>query len=173
ESNQELREFHESRWEIIRSSGADIFAFETIPSVREAAVLLAILKSTPDVYAWISFSCIDGMRISDGTPIAECAELFGDCDQILAVGVNCTAPRHVSSLINQIHSVIPDKPVVVYPNAGEVYDEDQKNWTGLSDPINFGTASTEWFNLGARLLGGCCRTGPGEIAEMRRALLKR
>ena len=170
-STQELRSFHESRWEILGESSADVFAFETIPSFREAVVLLDLLKSTPDVYAWISFSCADGMRISDGTPLAECAELFSNCEQIVGVGVNCTAPRYISSLIKQAREGAPAKPIVIYPNSGETYDENQKSWIGSSDLINFGTAAIEWFNLGARLLGGCCRTNPSQIADMRRALL--
>jgi len=172
-STQELRSFHESRWEILGESSADVFAFETIPSFREAVVLLDLLKSTPDVYAWISFSCADGMRISDGTPLAECAELFSSCEQIVGVGVNCTAPRYISSLIKQVREGAPAKPIVIYPNSGETYDENQKSWIGSSDLINFGTAAIEWFNLGARLLGGCCRTNPSQIADMRRALLSR
>ncbi len=170
-STQELRSFHESRWEILADSSADIFAFETIPSFREAVVLLDLLKSTPHVYAWISFSCTDGMRISDGTHLAECAELFVKCEQIVGVGVNCTAPQYISSLIKQVRQGAPAKPIVIYPNSGEVYDENRKSWAGSSDLINFGTAAIEWFNLGARLLGGCCRTNPSQIADMRKALV--
>jgi len=170
-STQELRSFHKSRWEILADSSADIFAFETIPSFREAVVLLDLLKSTPEIYAWISFSCTDGMRISDGTHLAECAELFVGCEQIVGVGVNCTAPQYISSLIKQVRQGAPAKPIVIYPNSGEVYDENRKSWVGSSDLINLGTAAIEWFNLGARLLGGCCRTNPSQIADMRRALL--
>ncbi|MFQ5640678.1 MAG: homocysteine S-methyltransferase family protein, partial [bacterium] len=39
--------------------------------------------------------------------------------------------------------------------------------------LNFGIAAIEWFNLGARLLGGCCRTSPSQIADMRKALMSR
>ncbi len=171
QSSGELRSFHESKWEILSDSCADVFAFETIPSFQEAVVLLDLLKSTPDAYAWISFSCSDGERISDGTPLAECAGLFAECEQIFAVGVNCTAPRYISPLINQVRKGAPDKPIVVYPNSGELYDENNKSWLGASEQMDFGTAALEWFNLGARLLGGCCRTMPSQIADMRKALL--
>jgi len=60
----------------------------------------------------------------------------------------------------------PDKPVVVYPNSGELYDENHKCWDGISDHADFGTAAIEWFNHGAKLLGGCCRTSPNDIAHM-------
>ncbi len=170
-STPDLHSFHASRWEILADSAADLFAIETIPSFREATVLLELLKSTPDIYAWISFSCIDGKRISDGTPLAECAELFKDCEQIVGIGANCTAPRYISSLITQVNQSAPAKPVVVYPNSGEGYNVDDKSWVASSDMTNFETIAPEWFNLGARLLGGCCRTSPSQIAAMRTALL--
>jgi len=172
-STQELRLFHESRLEIICESQFDILAFETIPSFHEAIVLLDVLKSISDTYAWISFSCKDGKRINDGTALQECAEMFNNCDQIIGVGVNCTAPRYISSLIKQVRKGAPAKPVVIYPNSGQIYDENQKSWTGHADKINFETSVTDWYNLGARLIGGCCRTNPGHITDMKNALQRK
>ncbi len=170
-SPQELRAFHESRWEILADSGADLFACETIPSLAEALVLRDLLRTTPDVFAWVSFSCIDGQRISDGTPIRECTALFEECEQVVAVGINCTAPKFIPSLITEARKGTPTKPVVVYPNLGETYDDTKRAWIGASESVNFAKAAIEWFQLGARLLGGCCRTTPNHIAEMRSSLL--
>ena len=170
-SPQQLRSFHESRWEILADSGADLFACETIPSFAEALVLRDLLQATPHVFAWVSFSCIDGQRISDGTPIRECTALFEECEQVVAVGINCTAPKFIPSLITEARKGTPTKPVVVYPNLGETYDDTRRAWIGASESVNFAKAAIEWFQLGARLLGGCCRTTPNHIAEMRSSLL--
>lgn len=170
-SKNELRGFHESRWEILAASSADLLACETIPSFEEAEVLLGLLRQTPGVYAWVSFSCRDGEHISDGTPITECAALLNDQEQVAAVGVNCTAPKYISSLIDKIRTAAPGKPIAVYPNSGELYDVETRAWIGTSDPLNSGTAAVEWFKSGARLIGGCCRIGPDHIKAMREALL--
>ncbi len=170
-SKSELRVFHEPRWEILAASSADLFACETMPSFEEAEVLSELLRQTPGVYAWVSFSCRDGEHISDGTPITECAALLNGCEQVAAIGVNCTAPQYISSLIGQIRAGAPDKPIAVYPNSGEIYDGETRTWLGTSDPLNSGTAALEWFRNGARLIGGCCRMGPGHIKAMREALL--
>ncbi len=170
-SPQQLRSFHETRWEILADSGADLFACETIPSFAEALVLRDLLQATPDVFAWVSFSCIDGQRISDGTPIRECTALFEECEQVVAVGINCTAPKFIPSLITEARKGTPTRPVVVYPNLGETYDDTKRAWIGASESVNFAKAAIEWFQLGARLLGGCCRTTPNHIAEMRSSLL--
>lgn len=169
--SNELRAFHESRWEILANSPADIFACETIPSFAEVLVLRDLLKATPDVFAWVSFSCVDGQRISDGTPIRQCTAIFEECEQIVAVGINCTAPKFIASLIAEAQKGAPSKPVVVYPNLGETYHEIQKTWTGSSESVDFAKAAIEWFQLGARFIGGCCRTTPEHIAEMRSSLL--
>lgn len=170
-SSDELRAFHEPRWQALVETAADLIACETIPSFQEAEVLLKIMQQTPHIPAWISFSCRDGEHISDGTPVADCAALFADCDQVIAVGVNCTAPRFISALIEQVRKGAPNKPVVAYPNSGENYDATRRVWVGISDPVDFAKAACEWRAKGAALIGGCCRTGPEHIKTMRRALL--
>ena len=169
-SAREIRAFHEPRWNILADSPAELFAIETIPSYQEAVVFRELLESTPDVRAWISFSCKDETNINDGTPLVECTKLFNDCVQIVAVGVNCTAPRYISSLIEEAREGAPGIPVVVYPNSGEIYDEHQRCWTDSADQVVLENAATEWFTLGARLIGGCCRTNPDQIARMKTAL---
>ncbi len=166
-----LKEFHESRWGIIAESKADLIACETIPSYEEAVVLLDLLKSTPEKYAWMSFSCKDEKHISDGTPIAECVALLSGIDQVVTMGINCTAPNYISKLIREIVSSGFTKPVVVYPNSGEIYNASQKIWEGQSDILQFGTACLDWYKEGASLIGGCCRTGPEHIMAMRASLI--
>ncbi len=161
-----LVEFHRRRWQILAGSGADLLACETIPNAAEARALARLLAETPDQYAWFSFSCRDGKHISDGTPIAECAAFLDRCDHVAAVGVNCTPPRFLPGLIEEIRSVT-DLPVIVYPNSGEIYDVQERHWTGESEPAEFGSLSREWRKLGAACIGGCCRTTPAHIRQVR------
>jgi len=167
----ELESFHESRWEVLCDSAVKLFACETIPGFDEAEVLLNILKQTPEIFAWVSFSCQDGERISDGTRIQDCAALFKNCDQVVAIGINCTAPKYISSLIEQTQLGAPEKLVVVYPNAGNIYDIKTRTWLEDSDPLNYGIAACDWFKSGARLIGGCCQMGPDHISAMRSGLI--
>ena len=161
-----LLQFHHRRWLVLDAAGADLFACETIPSFAEARALARLLAETPDRFAWFSFACRDGQRISDGTPIAECAAFLNDFPQAAAVGINCTPPRFIPQLINAVQSVT-DKPIIVYPNSGEKYDTAQKCWVGEAVPAEFGTFSREWRKQGAAMLGGCCRTTPAHIRQIR------
>ncbi len=164
-----LFDFHCERWEILCSSDADILACETIPSAAEGRALASLLADTPGRYAWFSFSCRDGEHISDGTPITECVVDLASTERVAAIGVNCTAPAHITSLVEAIRSVT-EKPIVVYPNSGEVWDAERKQWTGPIDPIAFSLACRGWYESGARLLGGCCRTRPEDIRQLRNTL---
>lgn len=164
-----LSAFHEPRLRLLDQAGADVLACETIPDRDEARVLAELLE-TAATPAWISFSCRDARAISDGTPIAEVAALFRDHPTVLAVGVNCTAPQFVTSLIREVRRAAPDKAVVVYPNSGERYDATGNSWHGTVTPVDCAAAASEWHRAGATLIGGCCRMGPGHIAAMKRAL---
>ena len=163
---RELAEFHRRRWQMLADSGADLLACETIPNFAEARALAGLLSETPHRHAWFSFSCRDGKHISDGTPIAECAAYLDQHARVAAIGVNCTAPRFIPSLINEIRGVT-DRAVIVYPNSGEMYDVTHRHWVGESDPAEFGTMSREWRKMGAACLGGCCRTTPAHIRQIR------
>jgi homocysteine S-methyltransferase len=168
-SAEELREFHQPRWEILCNAGADLLACETIPSLVEAEVLRELLDQSPGCRAWVSFSCRDQQRISDGTPLARCAALFNDCPQVIAIGANCTAPQYISNLIGCVQQGAPSKRVVVYPNSGRTYDPALRRWTGPPEE-GLPNLARQWLHQGATLIGGCCGTQPRDIQDIRAAL---
>ena len=53
-----------------RRPASDLLAFETIPTVREAEVLVGLLDEF-DAPAWLSYSCRDGSSTSAGEPIED------------------------------------------------------------------------------------------------------
>jgi homocysteine S-methyltransferase len=167
---KKLKEFHKPRWEILTQSSADLIACETIPSIREAETLKELLDDTPGVQAWMSFSCKDGTHLSDGTPIEECVSLLEESKGLIALGINCTAPNHILSLISRIAQCKSSKKIIVYPNSGEQFDPSQKRWVDMQSTYDFSKLARYWYNAGARLIGGCCRTGPDHISAIRNTL---
>jgi len=161
-----LLSFHRQRWDLFAGSPADILACETIPMFGEARALARLLADTPGRYAWFSFACRDGKHVVDGTPISECASYLSQFDRVAAIGVNCTAPQYIPGLIQEVRGAT-NKPVIVYPNSGEAYDAEYHLWRGESVPAEFGTFSREWRKIGAAAIGGCCRTTPAHIRQIR------
>ena len=112
----ELMEWHRPRLAVLAASGADLLACETIPSLAEAEALARLLAEFPDTQAWLSFSCRDGEQLCHGELFAEGVRLVAASDNIVAVGVNCTAPRHIESLLQHAHG-LTTKPLLTYPNS--------------------------------------------------------
>ena len=159
-----LYDFHAERWRLLADADVDVMACETIPSLLEARALVRLIDETVGCWAWVSFSCGDGQRISDGTPIIEVAQMCDAQARVAAVGVNCVSPSLVPTLVREIRRGT-DKPIVVYPNSGEQYDAEEKVWIGSAEPG--GWDLDEWKAAGAELFGGCCRVMPEAIRAMR------
>ena len=167
-----LAAFHGRRLDLLSRAGADLLAVETIPSAAEARVLrrlLERLESAPP--AWLSFTCRDGAHLSDGTPVDQIAAELADCSRIAWIGVNCTPPRHVAALIPRFRAATR-KPVVAYPNGDGRWDPVRKVWETPAETADLPELALEWRRLGADLIGGCCRTRPEDIREIRRALIE-
>ena len=137
----------------------------------EAEALVGLLNQSIHRHAWISFTCANATTICDGTPLEECAALLVDCERLVAVGVNCLAPKLVLPIVSKLHRWLPDKTIVAYPNSGEIYDPDRWAWTGDSETTDFGQSALAWRDAGATIIGGCCRTGPAHIRNLKEVLL--
>ncbi|MDQ0632769.1 homocysteine S-methyltransferase [Arthrobacter pascens] len=167
-SRNEFMEFHRPRIAALVEAGADLLACETIPSLPEAEALLALMEEF-DVESWLSFTLRDGGHISDGTPLAQVAKVCGEQPLVVAIGVNCVPLELVSPALAALGEAT-DKPLIAYPNSGESYDAVTKTWgpavavPGGGQPASLAEGTAVWRELGARLVGGCCRTTPEDIA---------
>lgn len=165
-SDQELLAFHLPRIGIFadlqRAGKLDLLALETIPSVREVKVLLQILRSFPELEAWVSVTLKDGSHLSAGDPLKTFFETVNDNAQVVAAGANCGSPERLMEFCRAAKT-ISRKPIVVYPNSGETYVAATKSWTGDGSPRSWEKLTRLYFHQGARWIGGCCRTGPLEI----------
>lgn len=172
-----LLAWHRRRWHVLASAGADLLACETIPALAEARALVRLMAETPGRWAWISFQCRDGARLADGTPAAEAVAVCCGAAKLAAVGFNCVAPSLVPSLLAAARQVT-GAPLVAYPNSGERYDAATRAWgpstpgRGAGSP-DLAAQAPAWLAAGAVVVGGCCRTGPDDIARLRAALIPR
>jgi homocysteine S-methyltransferase len=170
-SEDELVEFHRPRIRALLEAGADVLACETVPNLLEAKALAGVLAEFPQAGAWLSFSARDGAHISSGEAIADCAAWADSQPQIVAIGVNCTAPQHVDALVQAIRANT-SKAILVYPNAGATYDAVSKTWSTEASHSDFGCSAQLWHASGASILGGCCQTSPADIASIAELLRK-
>jgi homocysteine S-methyltransferase len=163
--DQVLLEFHQQRLTWLDGAGADVLACETIPGLQEARVLSQLLERV-STDAWVSFSCQNGRLLNDGSTLRQAVGLFEFVPKVIGIGVNCTAPQFIQSLIGEIKSTSWQRAVVVYPNSGEHYDADRNTWYGTETPMECAAAALSWYQAGANVIGGCCRMGPEHINEI-------
>jgi homocysteine S-methyltransferase len=160
----QLEGWHRPRLEVLAAAGADVLALETIPDVDEAEALVNLVGSL-GVPAWLSYT-IDGTRTRAGQRLADAFAVAAGVREIVAVGVNCCAPGDVLPAIGAARET--GKPVIAYPNSGERWDG--RTWTG---PRRFSPElALQWAAAGARIVGGCCRVHPADIAALRRACIQ-
>jgi homocysteine S-methyltransferase len=152
---------------VLPSHALDLFAFETIPTRLEAQALIEVcewLQTLPQAAGlgvWISFACRDGAHVSSGHALQECVQLFAQAmtrtatsataakplANVVALGVNCTAPKYVAECIQVVNQTLdkfwpsaaastsalttttPVRPLIIcYPNSGELWDSNTRSW---------------------------------------------
>ncbi|HYJ55988.1 MAG TPA: homocysteine S-methyltransferase, partial [Mycobacterium sp.] len=124
-----LAAWHRPRLEVILEAAPDLLAIETVPDIDEAEAVVGLVREL-GVPAWLSYT-IDGAATRAGQPLTEAFAVAAGVPEIIAVGVNCCAPRDVLAAVTVAREVT-GKPVVVYPNSGEVWDGPRRMWTGTS-----------------------------------------
>ncbi|ORV14121.1 homocysteine S-methyltransferase [Mycobacterium celatum] len=162
----QLESWHRPRLEVLAEAGADVLALETVPDVDEAEALVNLVRRL-GVPAWLSYT-IDGAHTRAGQPLADAFAVVAGVPEIVAVGVNCCSPDDVLPAISAAAET--GKPVIVYPNSGERWDGSRRAWVG---PSRFSAQLVpQWVSAGARVVGGCCRVRPADIAAVRRACIQ-
>uniref|UniRef100_A0A1J3FWQ9 Homocysteine S-methyltransferase 1 n=1 Tax=Noccaea caerulescens TaxID=107243 RepID=A0A1J3FWQ9_NOCCA len=174
-SLDKLKDFHRRRLQVLVEAGPDLLAFETIPNKLEAQACVELLEEeNVQIPAWICFTSVDGEKAASGESFEECLEALNKSNNVYAVGINCAPPQFIESLIPKL-SKLTKKAIVVYPNSGEVWDGKAKKWlpSQCFGDDEFQMFATKWRDLGAKLIGGCCRTTPSTIKAICRDLKRR
>jgi homocysteine S-methyltransferase len=169
----DLVSFHRQRIEVLANTNGraiqpDLLAFETLPSLEEAKAIGEALAPWPDLAAWFSFTCKDVQCVAHGESLRDCEAYVASLPQTIAIGVNCTHPMLITSLIGELRAATA-KPIIAYPNSGEGWDAKTRRWTGTNDPPAYEAFAAEWFSAGAQIVGGCCRTRPAHIHQVANA----
>lgn len=158
----ELRMAHRRRLEVLADAGADLLAVETIPSPLEAQALSLELAAL-DIPAFVSLSA-DSTGFATPGALAAALGIAASGSSVVAVGVNCCSPGAVLGALTEG----PGIPLVAYPNTGETWDAATRTWRGAAAPLAADAPS--WVAAGARLVGGCCRSMPADIAAIAAAV---
>ncbi|KAF7305738.1 Hcy-binding domain-containing protein [Mycena chlorophos] len=193
---QALAEYHFSRLQLAADDpDVDLIAFETVPLLREVrAIRMAMGRLATDKPWWVSFVFPDGKFPNTLRPDADervaihdiIAATFGDASTEnpcpAAIGINCTPLHALPHIVAEMEAALrlrgeALKPfLVLYPNAGDVYDPASQTWIVKSGEREREVWAEQLRGLVLETLdrpgsvwagvvvGGCCRTGPQDIS---------
>jgi S-methylmethionine-dependent homocysteine/selenocysteine methylase len=160
----------------------DLFICETMSSAHEALAAATAACSTGRP-VWVSWTLHEDNsgRLRSEEGIDEAASAIAELP-VQAHLVNCCSPESIEAAMPALAKL--GKPAGAYANA---FRPVPKSWTldgktdgdGLLplrddlDPEHYATHAAHWLDSGARVIGGCCGTGPEHIARLGQLLKER
>jgi S-methylmethionine-dependent homocysteine/selenocysteine methylase len=163
---QVVEDYHREKLAILVESGADLIAIETIPLADEALLIAEILEELGAPPAWFSFGFADETQTFGLDAVDKAVLSIAGYADLVAIGMNCTHPRYVDSLLQSMSELVSGIPLIVYPNHGREWDAVARCWIGDSMSISAVEIVARWVDLGARFIGGCCGVDPLGIADL-------
>ncbi len=164
-------EEHREVADTLAASGVDLLLLESMNSVNEAraAAEAAVATALP---FWASFVLGPEGEILSGEPLATGVKAMAELGAE-AILVNCVPPDDGSRGLARLRQAT-ERPVGVFAQIGKF---DPPSWkfefhprfTGTEawPPKRYAEAARGWREAGARIIGGCCGTGPEHIRAVR------
>jgi len=172
-SIEEIEPIYQEHVEVLNPY-VDLFLGETLSKSEEGiAVASAVSKTNKPV--WISWTIEDegSTRLRGGETLHEaCGAL--ERFSVEAILVNCCTPESITAAIPELLNTNISARVGGYANG---FEQIPNKWTisdGIDalgqrhdlDPEQYAAHVQNWINLGARIVGGCCETGPAHIQKI-------
>ena len=150
---------------LLAAEGCDLLLCETFPHVQEGLLATEAAVAT-GLETWTSFTA--GPDADLLTP----AEVAAGAREAVGIGaaavlVNCVPARRTLEYVEALAQAVGGQvPFGAYSNAGHV--DEEMGWTSAPGaPEAYAECAAAWVSAGARLVGGCCGTGPDHVAALR------
>ncbi len=172
-TEDEARRLFREQMTGLLEGGVDLAAVETMSSLAEAEIALAVWKELTDLPAVVSLTVLpDGTTKFGDDVVAAFKSLAAAGADV--VGLNCNlGPKETYDIIAE--RVLADPPsaatwyLSVMPNAGYPANVGGRAVFGAT-PEYFGEYAPLFVELGVNVVGGCCGTTPRHIAAVAEAV---
>lgn len=155
--------------------GVDLFVLETFMDPDELAMAAQAVRtiSSLPVVAQLAVPARDSWSDDDDLDEALVSQVLHKLTQVDAdvLGLNCSlGPAQLLPYLHRLHALAPDRLLAFQPNSGLPRRQGGR--------FLYPSASTAWWTevtrqaraSGARLIGGCCGTGPEQIEAIARGV---
>jgi 5-methyltetrahydrofolate--homocysteine methyltransferase len=153
----------------LAQAGADLIFIETQHDIEEATCIIEAAKKHTSLPVFCTFAfdqrgrTMMGLRPADAAARVQAAG--GD-----AVGANCGAGPGAVSVALEGMRTATTLPLIAQANAGIPQVSEGAKTTWDVTPEQMVAKVRDFVTLGARVVGGCCGTGPEHIAAIVAAL---
>lgn len=149
---------------LLNRSGVDLLLLETFSDLKEAKIAAIAARDAFNGPIILSMTFSEDNRTLSGTDPITFAICCNSLD-IDAIGINCGVGSKKMHELIQILLGYSSKPVLVEPNAGIPYIENDK--TIYPETIEeFVVNIKRMVDVGVNIVGGCCGTTPDFIKEI-------
>jgi 5-methyltetrahydrofolate--homocysteine methyltransferase len=165
----EAEDVYAEQIEALIAAGVDLIVVETHHDAEEAGAAVRMALQLGSVPVFASFAYNPRGRTMMGLKAADAAtrmEALG----VSAVGANCgDGPEAVAAALEQMRAVTT-LPLLAKSNAGipQLGSDAKTIWDIEAEAM--ARHAQRFVELGARIVGGCCGTGPAHIAAIAAAL---
>jgi 5-methyltetrahydrofolate--homocysteine methyltransferase len=165
----EVEEAYAEQVACLQGAGADLVLIETMTDMEEASAALRMAKRHTDLPVFITFSFNAGGRTIMGLR-PEIAAARSQAEGADAVGANCgEGPQAVLAALEGMNEAT-DLPLIAQANAGVPTADLRGQAVWDVTPEEMVQHVRQFVAQGARVVGGCCGSGPAHIAAMVEAL---
>lgn len=164
---RELSAEHQVNAAWLSRAAPDLLWIETIGSAREARAAAAAAHGVGLPFV-VSFILREDGKLLGGDSSAEAVAAVTEFEP-LALGVNCVPPRGLAAGMAALR-VATRLPLVAYGHVGNVRPLPGWSYFDSPTPEQYAALAVGWIEAGARVVGGCCGTGPAYIAALRIAV---
>lgn len=149
----------------LESGGVDLIWIETMIDLEEARAAVIGAREATDLPIFCSLSFGPKGRTLMGQLASQVAEELWPLG-LAAIGANCgEGPDVVDEVLIQMRQVAPEAPLIAKPNAGRPELVDGQTVYDMA-PAEFAGRVSDYLDLGARIVGGCCGSNPAHIAAI-------
>jgi S-methylmethionine-dependent homocysteine/selenocysteine methylase len=179
----EMVEYYSELASILENE-VDIIICETMSSSLEAKCALSSIQQS-NAKIWVSWT-LHGNRRNTLPSGENIKSAFLDLQELKADAflINCCGANLVAEAIKTL-SDLTKKPVGGYANAENIIafsenfninnqaEDDQRDSRMQINESDYANEVEKWIDLGATIIGGCCRTRPSYIRELNNLIKKR
>jgi methionine synthase I (cobalamin-dependent)/5,10-methylenetetrahydrofolate reductase len=168
-ATRQARQVFEEQGKALVQAGVDLLILETFSSTQELLIAISAVSGLGDLPIIAQMTVGENHETIYGERADHAIAKIAQEKAVAAVGLNCSVgPSGMLSSLELIRRVT-DKPIAVQPNAGMPRQVEGRQLY-MCTPEYMAEYAKRFYEMGARIIGGCCGTTADHSREIVRTV---